>query len=67
MPVRALIAALSVSVGEDIVFGLHKTVNNEEFKHTHVSSWGTSKELCCSSILGEDVMQLEKAGCMFGL
>lgn len=25
---------LSVSVGEAVVFGLNKTVNNEEFKHT---------------------------------
>ncbi|XP_075941510.1 formin-binding protein 1 isoform X15 [Anarhichas minor] len=45
---------LCVSVGEALLFGLSATVNNEEFKRTSPAG-----EVCRSSILGEDVMQLE--------
>lgn len=58
VPVLSSHFSVSVSVGEAFLFGLSETLNNEEFKHTS-PSWGGSKEVCCSSILGEDVMQLE--------
>lgn len=41
------------------LFGLYKTVNNEEFKHTSPAGV-VSKEAARSAILGEDVMQLQR-------
>lgn len=50
--------SVCVSVGEATLFGFYKTVNNEEFKHTSPAGVLPEK-VCRSSILGEDVMQLE--------